>query len=122
MIYLSILASTPCSQVIHTIDHYRSEGCPGAEIRSVELATITHDNSSTGSWDPPTTGILVTRVCHQLLSGASHRPLSGGGSDYQSAGHHGMGREGGEGIGFFEVHAQLGVGLTLDRGGRLGLW
>ena len=126
-----------CPQVIHTIDHYKSEA-GRSEIRALELATVTRDNSSSGCWDPPTTGILVTQVCHQKLSGLSGAPrgrlLSGVGVVHPEGGslattvddveNHGddMREAGGETSRLFEVHSELGIGLTLDHGGHLNLW
>lgn len=117
-------------QVIHTIDHLKSEA-GRSEIRALELATVTRDNSSAGCWDPPTTGILVTQVCHQKLSvllGASSGLTSG--VEVHPVGHppntvidgEGMQEQDGKTLSLFEVHPELGIGLTLDRRGGLNLW
>ena len=77
-----------------------------AEVRSLEIATITRDADSMNNWAPPTTGILVTGTCQRQLTGCG-----------------GRGRKGDE-LRTLEVHPKAGrLALVLQGpAGSLGIW
>lgn len=92
-----------CMQVIHALDHFVTDAGASsyAEVRSLEIATITRDADSVNNWAPPTTGILVTAVCQRQLNGC--------------------GRPGGE-LRALEVHPKAGIALVLQGTGGVGIW
>jgi hypothetical protein len=96
-----------------------------AEVRALEVATITRDHSErdSGSWAPPTTGIQVMHASHQWLGGccsSSDSGNSGGGSFGPIREEHVPG--GGNELSAMEVLQGSDAALTLDKLGRLRIW
>jgi hypothetical protein len=71
------------TKVIHTIEHYivgdvDTSGAlmpRYAEVRALEVATITRDSEAMGNWAPPTTGIQVWLMGCMWLAAYLH-PIS----------------------------------------------
>ncbi|GAX73065.1 hypothetical protein CEUSTIGMA_g518.t1 [Chlamydomonas eustigma] len=84
--------------VIHAIDHFSVGNGGYAEVRALEVATITKDSEDNGSWTPPSTSIVIRSLCQQQLLGSKEELTS------------------------FEVHPGVDVAAALDSNGSLSLW
>ena len=97
-----------------------------AEVRALEVATITRDHSERDSvsWAPPTTGIQVMHASHQWLGGCCSSSESGDGGGGPSGAiireEHILG--GVNELSAMEVLRGYDAALTLDKLGRLRIW